>query len=85
MSALFGVLDAQGAPIPSGDLEAMRQALAYWGVDGQRVLSLGSVGFGHARVIGTPEDARRSAVLPRKPGGRARKSRGRGGLRRPSA
>ena len=72
MNGIFGYLRLDGAPLDTGKLELMRQAMQYWGVDGTDLWREGSVGFGCASCFCTPEstepslpfhDVRRGLVL----------------------
>lgn len=55
MSGLFGVLNTDGKPAQVEELQAMLAAMAYWGPDGQGISVQGAVGFGHLKLLATPE------------------------------
>lgn len=55
MSAIFGILHTDGAPIDPDHLDAMNQALAHRGQDGQGIWRQGHVGLGHRMFWITPE------------------------------
>lgn len=55
MNAIYGYLRLDGAPVELEKLEAMHQAMAYWGVDGMAGWSEGSAGLGCQFSICTPE------------------------------
>lgn len=56
MSAIFGVLRRDGAPVAERALEAMAALLAHRGPDGRRVLALDNAGLGHCLMRVTVED-----------------------------
>lgn len=56
MNGIFGYLSLDGAPVVSEKLEAMRHALAYWGVDGSAVWSDDLMGLGCQFCFCTPEE-----------------------------
>lgn len=55
MSAIFGIVRRDGAPLHPGMLETMRRAMADWGPDGSEVRLNGCCGLGQARLHSTPE------------------------------
>ncbi|MFN8467420.1 MAG: asparagine synthase-related protein [Caldilineaceae bacterium] len=55
MSAIFGLLRRDGAPVAPGDLATMRRALAHWGPDGGGVWLEGCTGLGQVLFCSTPE------------------------------
>ncbi len=55
MSAIFGVFNLDGKPVSPDTLQAMQQAMAYWGPDGDGLLCEGGVGLGHLLLHNTPE------------------------------
>ncbi|WP_086736900.1 asparagine synthetase B family protein [Erythrobacter colymbi] len=56
MSAIFGVLRRDGAPVAERTLDAMAAMLAHRGPDGRRVLALDNAGLGHCLMRVTAED-----------------------------
>ena len=55
MSAIFGLLRRDGAPVTPGELATMRRALAHWGSDGSGVWHEGCAGLGQVLFCSTPE------------------------------
>ena len=55
MSAIFGLLRRDGAPVAPGDLATMGRALAHWGPDGGGVWHEGSAGLGQVLLYSTQE------------------------------
>jgi asparagine synthase (glutamine-hydrolysing) len=55
MSAIFGLVNLDGLPVPLERLETMRCALDGWGPDGDGVRIKGFAGLGHALLCTTPE------------------------------
>lgn len=56
MSAIFGALRRDGAPVTERALEAMGAMLAHRGPDGRRVLALDNAGLGHCLMRVNAED-----------------------------
>lgn len=55
MSAIFGIVRRDGAPLHPDMLETMRCEMADWGPDGSSVRLSGCYGVGQARLHSTPE------------------------------
>ena len=58
MSAIFGKFHFDEKPVPSSELLAMQQTMAYWGPNGDGIWSEGHVGLGHLRLAISSPDAR---------------------------
>lgn len=56
LSAIFGILRFDEAPVAARDLERMSSALAHRGPDGRKFVAIGSVGLGHCLMRATEED-----------------------------
>jgi asparagine synthase (glutamine-hydrolysing) len=54
LSGIFGTIGLHGVPVGT-DLEAMEQAMAYWGPDGRGGWAQGTAGLGHLKLLATPE------------------------------
>ncbi|NND03355.1 MAG: hypothetical protein HKN91_11265 [Acidimicrobiia bacterium] len=63
MSAIFGIVNLDGSPVPSAHLEAMKHAMASWGPDGATTWSEGPVGLGQLLMYNTPESLNESLPL----------------------
>ncbi len=55
MSGIFGLLHRDGRPMAPERLAPMREAMAYWGPDGSRVVCEGEAGLGQLLLHNTPE------------------------------
>ena len=55
MSGICGVVNLDGKPAAPDILEAMMEAMAYWGPDGSGTWREGPVGLGHLLLHNTPE------------------------------
>jgi asparagine synthase (glutamine-hydrolysing) len=55
MSGICGIINLDGRPVAPESLDAMMQAMAYWGPDGSGVWWHGQVGLGHLLLYNTPE------------------------------
>ena len=56
MSGIFGIINFDGQPVAREQLEAMRQAMAYWGPHGASAWQEGPAGLGHLLLVSTPEE-----------------------------
>lgn len=63
MSGILGLIHFDGAPVESASLDAMRDAMAFWGPDGMRLWRAGAAGLGQLTLFNTPEAVAES--LPR--------------------
>ncbi len=63
MSGILGLVNLDGAPVEAASLEAMRDAMAFWGPDGIRIWRTGAAGLGQLTLFNTPEAVGES--LPR--------------------
>lgn len=57
MSAIFGILRKNGAPISASDVKAMRTAIEFWGPDGADDWRDGHIALGHLAHHVTPESS----------------------------
>jgi asparagine synthase (glutamine-hydrolysing) len=55
LNSIFGLFNLDGAPVGKDQLAAMREALAYWAVDGASQWSAGGIGMGCSNLVSTPE------------------------------
>ena len=56
MSGIFGIINFDGQPVAHERIEAMRQAMAYWGPHGASTWQEGAAGLGHLLLVSTPEE-----------------------------
>jgi asparagine synthase (glutamine-hydrolysing) len=63
MSAVCGIFNLSGAPVPPESMDAMLSSMDYWGPDGSGVWREGPVALGHLMLHSTPESA--GDTLPR--------------------
>lgn len=56
MSAIFGIVRLDGAPVSSGEMQRMSNILAHRGPDGRRTVIEGSMGMGHCLMRVNQED-----------------------------
>lgn len=55
MSGIFGIFHRDGTPVERERLEAMREAMDYWGPDGFGLWTGGCAGLGQSRFVSFPE------------------------------
>lgn len=55
MNGIFGLFNLDGAPVATDQLTAMREAVAFWAVDGVDQWRSGEIGLGCLRLASTPE------------------------------
>lgn len=55
MNGIFGLFNLDGAPAAADQLAAMREAFAFWAVDGADQWSAGEIGLGCLKLASTPE------------------------------
>ena len=55
MSAIWGIFNLDGSPVDPHKLDAMKNAMAYWGPDGSGVWQDEQIGLGHLLLYNTPE------------------------------
>ena len=55
MSAIFGLINRNGAPVEAEKLKAMQEAMAHWGPDGGAAWQEGPAGLGQLRLFAVPE------------------------------
>ncbi len=69
MNAIFGLFNLDGAPPAQEELTSMRQALAYWALDGGQTWRHGPVGLGCLNAASTPEAVGERLPLHHAPSG----------------
>jgi asparagine synthase (glutamine-hydrolysing) len=57
VSAIYGLVRLDGRTVEAGELDAMREPMAYWGPDGGGTWREGGAGFGQLVALRTPEDS----------------------------
>jgi asparagine synthase (glutamine-hydrolysing) len=55
LNGILGLFNLDGAPADANQLAAMREAMAYWAVDGASQWSAGEIGLGCLQLASTPE------------------------------
>lgn len=63
MSAIYGLVRLDGAPVEADELETMRRPMAYWGPDGGGTWREGGAGLGQLVAFRTPEDEHEGGPL----------------------
>jgi len=69
LNGIFGIFNLNGTPVAEEDLGAMRDAMAFWGIDGESRWRSAEIGLGCQHQVSTPEAAGKRLTLCHVPSG----------------